>query len=217
VAARPAPAQPPPDAAAAWARAADALLLFGYLPDRSATANSAPARAAIRRYQLHAGEQQTGALTDPQREQLLTIAQNLRALLDAPRVSPAGVAADTLTGPDARYQRAAQHETGQGAARNDGEAIYWLRLAAAEGSREALNNLGLRYSRGQGVARDLPNALALWRAAAVRGEPNAAFNLGMAHERGVGVATDAAAARRWYLVARNAGSQEARRALERLR
>lgn len=217
VAARPAATQPQPDPAAVWARSAGALRLFGYLADTNVASDTAPARAAIRRYQLHAGEQQSGALTDTQRDQLVASAQNLQALLDAPRVSPAGVAADTLTGAEARYLRAAQHETGQGAARNDAEAIYWYRLAAADGSREALNNLGVRYSRGQGVARDMINAVTLWRAAAIRGEPNAAFNLGAAYERGIGVSTDAAAARRWYLVARNAGNQEARRALERVR
>jgi uncharacterized protein len=206
------------EAAGQWSRDAAALHLFGYLADATAAAGGEAARAAIRRFQIHEGGEPTGSLTDAQRAQLQSWAQNLQTILVAPPVSPAGIAATALGRRDPRFRRGWQHENGQGAARDDAEAVYWYRLAAADGSREALNNLGLRYARGQGVAaRDIATAFMLWRAAAVRGDANAAFNLAAAYERGIGVAAAPEAARRWYAVARDAGSQEARNALARLR
>lgn len=210
--------QASPEPSGRWQREAAALRLLGYLTDQGAAAGSDAAVAAIRRYQLHEGAQPAGALTDAQRDQLLAWAEILRTVLVAPAASPAGIAKTTLGSRDARFRRGWQHETGQGAARDDAEAVYWYRLAAADGSREALNNLGLRYARGQGVAaRDIATAFMLWRAAAVRGDANAAFNLATAYERGIGVAADLAMARIWYAAARDAGNPEARHALARLR
>lgn len=60
---------------------------------------------------------------------------------------------------------------GQGAARDDDEAVAWLRRAAEGGSHQAMLSLGILVLEGRGAARD-PEAAAAWfRRAAEAPEP----------------------------------------------
>ena len=116
-----------------------------------------------------------------------------------------------------RYARGWSFEKGTGNAHDAAEAVYWYRLAAADGDPRALTNLGTLMARGQGIERPDPEAARLlWWAAATHGEATAMFNLGTMFERGIGVAADPATARKWYERAASRNHPQAPAALKHL-
>lgn len=70
--------------------------------------------------------------------------------------------------------------------------------AAAQGSVDALNNLGFLRYNGYGVTKDQAAATDLWRIAAYAGHSEAKWHLGEAYEKGRGVTADRARAYAWY-------------------
>ena len=89
------------------------------------------------------------------------------------------------------------------------ELIFRIRGEAAQGSRDALYQLGLLQYFGLGVAADAPAAARSFREAATLGHPAAAANLGMILERGAaGVAADPAAAFAWYSAGAEGGERQ---------
>ena len=198
-------------------RITQGLRMLGHLREASGGAEFTPAvRVAMRAFQAFEGAEETGQLSEAQRNQLFAYVERLTYLLDAPERSPLRRAASSVADGEARFRLGYQHESGQGAARNEAEAIYWYRMAARERSAEAYNNLGLRYARGQGLTTNLSDAQLLWRVGAALGEATAAFNLGAQAERGLGVARDAGVARRWYQLAERLGHSGAQAAIRQL-
>jgi uncharacterized caspase-like protein len=191
----------------------EALRTLGALREPAGASFGPASRRAIRQFQQLEGDDDTGVLTEEQRDRLLRSADRVNQLLTVPDRSPLRRPAGSVIGADARFRRGYQHESGDGAPRNDAEAAYWYALAARDGNAEAFTNLGLRYARGAGVTRDLEAAGLLWRVAALLGQATAAFNVGVQYDRGLGVARDAAAARRWYQVAERLGHADAAAAL----
>jgi eukaryotic-like serine/threonine-protein kinase len=174
-------------------------------------------RVAIKQFQSFASEPETGTLTTEQGTMLRGMARRLTASLEEPATSPKGLSATMVRGGAQRYARGWSFEKGNGNAHDAAEAVYWYRLAAADGDPRALTNLGTLMARGQGIERPDPEAARLlWWAAATHGEATAMFNLGTMFERGIGVAADPASARKWYERAASRNHPQARAALKRL-
>ena len=77
---------------------------------------------------------------------------------------------------------------------------------------------GVFLKKGQGVRRDDRRALEWLTRAAQGGSADAHFHLGELHEEGrAGLAKSRSAARDWYQKGATLGSEEAKRALARLR
>ncbi|MBV9015594.1 MAG: sel1 repeat family protein [Alphaproteobacteria bacterium] len=148
---------------------------------------------------------------------LLDMARRFTALLADPATSPKGVSAVAIKTGAQRYARAWSSESAEGNAADPAEAVYWYRLAAADGEAKALTNLGTLIARGQGIAHADPEAARLlWWVAAAHGEAIAMFNLGAMYERGIGVPVDIVNARKWYERAALHNHAPARAALTRL-
>jgi uncharacterized caspase-like protein len=192
------------------------LRMLGHLREAPGAEFTPAVRVAIRAFQIFEGAEDSGQLTEAQRNQIFAYVERLTYLLDAPERSPLRRAASSVADGEARFRLGYQHESGQGAARNDAEALYWYRQAARERSAEAYNNLGLRYARGQGVTANLSDATLLWRVGAALGEATSAFNLGAQAERGLGVPRDTNVARRWYQIAERLGHSGAQAAIRQL-
>ena len=74
-------------------------------------------------------------------------------------------------------------EGGKGVEKNAKLAHEWFSKAAAQGSKEACDFLGILEYEGRGVAEDAQAAMAHWRTAADAGIADAQFRLGMALAR----------------------------------
>lgn len=171
-------------------------------------------RTAIERFAIVALRPDETGFDTANLERLTVTEADFRRLTERPPLSPRGVAAASVRGAEARFERgwAAEHATPADVA----EAFYWYGLAAREGEVRALNQLGLMLMRGQGTAADSIGASLLWRLAAARGDATAAFNLGLMLERGIGITRNPGWARFWYDLAADAGHPEARAASERV-
>ena len=193
------------------------LKLLGYLRSEPDGTFGPTTRAAIKQYQSFEGAEETGLLSNADRDRVLEAARWLSDLFNQRPASPEGIAATSVKGAEQRYSRGWSFESGRAGRRDPNEAFYWYALAAGEGHSKALTNLGTMLIRGQGTAKTDPAGGALlWMAAAARGEATAMFNLGALYERGVGVAADPGKARRWYERAAALNHPDARAALKRL-
>ena len=67
---------------------------------------------------------------------------------------------------------------GRGVAKDDAQAVAWVRKAADQGLAPAQNNLGKMYENGRGVAKDDAQAVYWYRKAADQGQADAQNNLG---------------------------------------
>jgi TPR repeat protein len=78
------------------------------------------------------------------------------------------------------------------------EAMRLLRLAAAQGSVSAINNLGVAYEAGLAVKLDFREAAKCYRIAADQGDALAQGNLGQLYFDGRGVPFDLEQAYKWF-------------------
>jgi hypothetical protein len=67
-------------------------------------------------------------------------------------------------------------EQGRGTAQDDGEAVKWYRLAAAQGVASAQDSLGRKYLNGEGVTQDNLRADMWFNLASVSGDADGAKN-----------------------------------------
>ena len=119
---------------------------------------------------------------------------------------------------EAQYQTGLAFERGTGTKRNDAEAFLWYEEAAKQGHVGALAATGVFLKNGDGVRRDESKALEIFTRAAKVGSALAYFHLGDMHEKGrAGLARSRDAARGFYQKAAALGSEEAKRALDRLK
>jgi TPR repeat protein len=91
---------------------------------------------------------------------------------------------------DGQVNLADCYARGVGVAKDEVEAVKWLRKAAAQGYSRAQCQLGYCYARGQGVAKDEVEAVAWYRKAAAQGYAEAQIQLGYLYTRGQGVTKD---------------------------
>jgi hypothetical protein len=97
---------------------------------------------------------------------------------------------------------------------NFAEAHHWLHLAAAQGSAEAMNNLGVAFDNGYGVKTDFAEAAKWYRAAAEQGDDQAQANLGQLYFEGRGVPLDLVQAYKWFRLSGARGNFRAHQVLE---
>lgn len=88
---------------------------------------------------------------------------------------------------EAQHDLAALYTAGQaGVTQNYERAVYWFKMAAAQGIANAAYNLGVLAHQGLGQAQDMDRALDWYRRAAQLGHPEAQYNLGIAYIEGIG-------------------------------
>lgn len=106
---------------------------------------------------------------------------------------------------------------GQGAPRDDKEALTWTRKAAEQGEGSAQYRLGWMYLNGRAVPKNDNDALIWVRRAVEQGNAAGQDLLGGMYEHGRGVPKDMAEAVRWYRKAAQGGDPDAVKSLERLK
>jgi TPR repeat protein len=89
---------------------------------------------------------------------------------------------------------------------NYGEALKWLRSAAAQGSAGAMNNLGVACEHGFGMMPDFKEAARWYRAAAEQGDDQGQANLGQLYFDGRGVQFDLVQAYKWFKLSAGKGN-----------
>lgn len=105
-----------------------------------------------------------------------------------------------------------------GAVKDEIEAFKWFRLAADKGDLYAMNQVGLAYFRGAGgIQVDQAVAIHWFRKAAMGGWIDAEVNLAYAYEKGAGTDKNLEEAAKWYNTAAQAGNEQAKLALVRLK
>ena len=77
-------------------------------------------------------------------------------------------------------------------------ALKWYRLAAGQGSADAMHSIGQCYLSGFGVKEDHAEAARWFRLAAENGSAEAKMRLAQCFEEGDGVRRDRAASSKWY-------------------
>jgi hypothetical protein len=105
---------------------------------------------------------------------------------------------------------------GEGVAKDQVEAVKWLRKAAEQNDAEAQYNLGVCYAHGEGVAKDLVEAVKWYRKAAEQNFAGAQYNLGVCFYNGRGVAKDWVEAYKWLLLAAKEGDEDAKNGITEL-
>jgi len=60
---------------------------------------------------------------------------------------------------DAQSNLGVMYANGQGVAKDDAQAVAWIRQAAEQGDSGAQNNLGVMYDNGQSVPKDHAQAV----------------------------------------------------------
>ncbi len=112
--------------------------------------------------------------------------------------------------PEAQFAIGRMHGWGHGVKKNNVEAVFWFRMAARQGHKEAQASLAKRYISGMsGVPQDYALAAKWYRKAAERGHVEAQFGLGQLYAGGKGVPLDNVAAHMWFNLAAASGHKSA--------
>ena len=93
------------------------------------------------------------------------------------------------------------YANGQGVPQSYGEAVKWLRRAAALGSGDGEFKLGVLHERGLGVPQDYAEAVKWYRLAAEQGDDAARYSLGVMYFDGRGATQDHDEAAKWIKLA----------------
>jgi TPR repeat protein len=101
------------------------------------------------------------------------------------------------------------YETGEGAPKDNEEAMKWFHKAAEQGHVNAQFLLGVIYYRGETAPKDDKKAAGWLRRAADQGSPSAQFLLAQLYFNGHGVPKDLVEAYAWLNLASFNGSSEA--------
>jgi uncharacterized protein len=88
-------------------------------------------------------------------------------------------------------------------------ALAAFRVAADEGSVEAMSYLGMMYAGGQGTIRSFPQALAWFGRASAAGDSQAMCNIGIFYYQGAGVQRNFRTAAGWFRRGAVAGNSQA--------
>ena len=97
----------------------------------------------------------------------------------------------------AQYNVGIAHLKGVHRTKDYAEAMKWLRLAADQGHREAVFNIGLMYRDGKGVPQNGEKAIE-WYKRAMEKDIRMASKIGDMYHYGSGVPKDEEEAKRWY-------------------
>jgi len=98
---------------------------------------------------------------------------------------------------NAQVQLGIIYLTGDGVARNDSEAVKWLRKAAEQDNALGERYLAEMYFKGRGVPADNGEAAKWLRMAAEQGDAQSQYNLAVLYTQGLGVPRNGKAAADW--------------------
>lgn len=104
----------------------------------------------------------------------------------------------------------------RGFPRNRVLALYCYRKGVRYGEAKAMSNLAFQYWSGEVVRRDDGAAVELWRNAALQDHATALSMLGCAYEAGRGVGENLTEAIEHYIMARDAGDEDAEERIDAL-
>lgn len=97
--------------------------------------------------------------------------------------------------------------SGKGTIKDSEEAVKWMKIAAANGSKKAQSVMGMLYYTGDGVEKDVKIAITYLMPAAEAGNDIAMLFLANIYsEGGKGVKTDAKESLKWLRAAANSGN-----------
>lgn len=117
----------------------------------------------------------------------------------------------------ALYRLGMLHYMGQGVPEDEKQAIYYWKKAAAQGSIDAMYQLGSAYLFGSQAAKTVPDPdreAAIWYfQAASGGHADAQYHLGLLFLAGKGVIDSRSESARWMRKAASQGHPEAKKAL----
>lgn len=112
--------------------------------------------------------------------------------------------------PEAQFAIGRMHAWGHGVKKDNTEAIFWFRMAARQGHREAQAILAKRYISGKrGVPQDHVLAAKWYRKAAKQRHVEAQYGLGELYAQGRGMPRDYVAAHLWFNLAAANGHKDA--------
>ncbi len=111
------------------------------------------------------------------------------------------------------FQLSVCYILGMGTEKNIPLGISWAEKAAAAGDTRAMVTLGTVYRLGDQIPEDPEKSFEWYRRAAASGEAEGLYRMGWCIENDYGMQN---AARAWYEAAAEAGSEEAKEALERM-
>jgi TPR repeat protein len=111
---------------------------------------------------------------------------------------------------DSEYQIGVRYAKGQGVAKDEVEAVKWVRKAAEQNYAVAQYNLGVCYSYSVGVDEDDVEAVKWYRKAAEQNYAAAQYNLGNRYASGEGVRKNDIVAYMWWLLAAAQGNEHAK-------
>ena len=110
---------------------------------------------------------------------------------------------------EAQFHLGSIYAKGQGAEKDEKQAVNWFDKAAKQGYREAQTKLGFMYATGKGVEQNYNSAFYWCYKAAEQGDVVAQYNLGLMYEKGQGVVKDNSLAVAWYSKAAAQGDAHA--------
>jgi TPR repeat protein len=113
-----------------------------------------------------------------------------RAIADLKEMAAAGDA-------KSQVQLGLVYLTGDGVAKNDAEAVKWLRKAAEQDNPAGERYLAEMYFKGRGVTADNAEAAKWLRLAAEQGDPQSEHNLAVMYTQGLGVPRNLKEAANW--------------------
>ena len=111
--------------------------------------------------------------------------------------------------PNAMVSLGVAFDLGNGAPKDDGQAVYWFRKAAEAGDALGMTNLGIMYQNGHGLQQDDGQAVSWYRKAADAGNSKGMLNLGLMYYGGRGVQKNDSQALNWFQKAAEVGERQA--------
>jgi TPR repeat protein len=100
---------------------------------------------------------------------------------------------------EAQYEIGMRYFNGNGVAKNHGESLKWMLMAAHQGHVKAQTKVGWMYQNGKGTQRNGFEGERWYRIAAESGDPDAAYSMGMIHTNGWSVPINKAEGEKWFI------------------
>ncbi len=144
--------------------------------------------------------------------QATRVSLNADAPADTSRETVRHLRSAALQGqPDAQFKLGIAYLQGRGVPRDDGQAMYWIRLAAQQGHELSSTYLELVEDLARGPMPATTIAVRWLMEAARNWDLNAFFQLGDIYSQGRGVPRNTERAARWYRIAASGGDAEAQK------
>lgn len=138
------------------------------------------------------------AATESYSETIKMSAADLNPLTEKIKIAESGDVA-------AQAELAFMFAKGEGAEKNDSEALKWFTKAAEQGDANSQFNLGVMYAKGRSVEQDYNEAFKWYKKAAEQGDVNSQATISTMYMKGIGVDKDYKDSFDWALRAAKRG------------